>query len=79
LIENPSLDLRILVTEWVVGRADDPYTGVTRRLEIAPNFWFGVVPGSREGDRVVMCSYWIDEEARSVRCDMIATLGLPIT
>jgi hypothetical protein len=37
-IGNPSLDLRILVTEWVVGRADDPYTGVTRRLEIAPNF-----------------------------------------
>jgi hypothetical protein len=50
-IGNPCLDLRILVTEWGVGRADDLYTGVTRRLEIAPDFWFGVVPGSREGDR----------------------------
>lgn len=77
-IENPSIDLRFVVTEWVVGRADDPYAGVRRRTEVAPNYWFGTVPGSREGDRVVVCAYWIDEETRSVRCDNIATLGLPI-
>jgi hypothetical protein len=76
--ENPSVDLRFLVTEWVVGRADDPYIGVTRRLEIASNYWFGVVPGSRDDDRVVTCAYWIDEPTRSVRCDIIASLRPPI-
>jgi hypothetical protein len=35
--------------------------------------------GIPEGDRVVTCTYWIDERVRSVRCDMIATLSRPIT
>lgn len=77
-IEAPSVDLRFVVTEWIVGRADDPYAGVKRRTEVATNYWFGSVPGSREGNHVVVCGYWVDEETRSVRCDNIATLGLPI-
>lgn len=67
-----------MVTEWIVERADDPYAGVKRRTEVATNYWFGSVPGSREGNHVVVCGYWIYEETRSVRCDNIATLGLPI-
>ncbi len=78
-LDDPSLDLRFLVTEWVLGRADDPYVGASRRLEIASNYWLAVVPESQEGDRVVTCTYWIDEQVRSVRCDMIATLSRPIT
>lgn len=77
--EDPSVDLRFVITEWIVGRADDPYAGVRRRLEVAANYWLGIIPGSQEGDRVVVCGYWIDEEHRSVRCDTIATLGLPIS
>jgi hypothetical protein len=69
--------MRFVVTEWTVGRADDPYVGVGRRIEVATNYWFGAT-GSREGDQIVVCGYWIDEETRSVRCDSIATLGLPI-
>jgi hypothetical protein len=78
-IDQPSVDLRFLVTEWVIGRADDPYTGVRRRAEIASNYWFGIVPGSYEGRHVIVCGYWIDEQTRSVRCDRIATLALPVT
>jgi hypothetical protein len=48
-------------------------------LEIASNYSLALVPGSQEGDRVVTCTYWIDERVRSVRCDMIATLSRPIT
>jgi hypothetical protein len=77
-IEAPSVDLRFTVTEWVLGRADDPYVGVKRRTDIASNYWFAIVPGSREDNHVVVCGYWIDEETRTVRCDSIATLRLPI-
>ena len=65
LRDSPSLDLRFLVTEWVVGRAEDPYIGVSRRLEIAPNYWFGVIPGSWEDDRVVTCGL-LDRRANAV-------------
>jgi hypothetical protein len=77
--EHPSTDLRFVVTEWIIGRGDDAYVGVRRRVDVGGNYWFGIVPGSREGERVAVCGYWIDEENRSVRCDAIATLDGPIT
>jgi hypothetical protein len=59
-------------------RYDDPYKGV-RRAHGFPNLWFGVVPESDDGKgQVVVCSYWIEEAARRVRCDSFATLSLPI-
>jgi hypothetical protein len=44
-IENPSEDLRIIVTEWVVARFDNPYTDVSRMPDF-PNLWFRPIPGN---------------------------------
>jgi hypothetical protein len=74
----PSGDLRVVVTAWVITRFDDPYQGV-RREPGFENLWFGPVPGSGDGQgNAVACSYWIEEAARTVRCDSIATLSQPI-
>lgn len=76
--ERPSDDLRILVTAWVLTRFDDPYADV-RREPSFDNLWFGAVPGSvRAHGRVVVCSHWVHESQRTVRCDSVATLNLPI-
>jgi hypothetical protein len=76
--EHPGDDLRVIVTEWVVGRQDDPYRGV-RREPGFENLWFGAVPGSDDGaGRVVVCSYWIVEAQHLLRCNSFATLGLPL-
>jgi hypothetical protein len=61
----------------VLSRFDDPYQGVHREPGFE-NLWYGAVPETRhDGDQVVVCSYWIEERTRTVRCDSIATLGLP--
>lgn len=41
--------------------------------------WFGRVPGTYQpGDgTVVVCSLWIEETTRTVRCDRIGTLTIP--
>lgn len=76
--ESPADGLRILVTEWILSRYDDPYQGVTREQGFA-NLWFGRVPRSEDGSGfVVVCSYWIQESTRTVRCDSFATLSLPL-
>jgi hypothetical protein len=76
--ENPSPDLRYIVTEWVFSRYDDPYQGVRREAGFA-NLWFGTVPRSDHGEgAVVVCSYWIEEHSKTVRCDIIASLNRPI-
>lgn len=64
----PDVLLPILV--WILGRIDDPYAGV-QRAEGFENLWHGWVPHTYGlvQDRVVTCSYWIDEAARTVRCD----------
>ena len=76
--ERPPDELRILVTAWVLARFDDPYVDV-RREPSFDNLWFGAVHGSVHGEgRVVVCSYWVQERQRTVRCDSVATLNLPI-
>lgn len=76
--EDPTVDLRVLVSEWMVGRQDDPYRGVRREPQFE-NLWWGHVPGSDDGTgRVVVCSYWIVESEHLVRCNSFATLGLPL-
>ena len=41
--------------------------------------WFGAVPDTDDGlGHVVVCSYWIEETRRAVRCDSFATLNLPL-
>ena len=76
--ENPSVDLRLLTTAWVMTRTEDPYAGVRREPDF-DNLWFGPVPRTvtPEGT-VVACSYWIFETAHVVRCDSVATLTLPL-
>lgn len=75
--ESPPDWLRLLVTSWVLSRIEDPYVSV-RRQAVAPNLWFGVVPGSsHRPSLVVTCSYWVEETAHLVRCDRISTLSAP--
>jgi hypothetical protein len=76
--EDPSGDLRILVTSWILTRYDDPYQGV-QRAEGFEDLWFGAVPNTDDGlGHVVVCSYWIEEIRRAVSCDSFATLNLPL-
>lgn len=76
--ESPSQDLRNVVTEWILTRYDDPYQGM-RREKGFPNLWFGTVPNTADGaGNVVVCSYWIEESRRVVRCDSFATLSQPL-
>jgi hypothetical protein len=76
--EAPDEDLRLVVTAWVLSRFDDPYAGV-RREHGFDNLWFGQVPFSvHNGHQVVVCSYWIFESRRVLRCNSIATLNLPL-
>lgn len=77
-VDEPSVDLRFVVTEWALSCGDDPYRNVRRRTDVGANYWFGIVPGSRNLDSAVVCGIWIDEQSRSVRCDTIATLALPL-
>lgn len=77
-LEKPDQDLRHRVLGWVFTRYDDPYQGMQRQLE-APNLWFGKIPGTYDGHgEAVCCSYWISETTRTVVCDSIATLPMPI-
>lgn len=71
-------DLLLIVTSWLMTRGDDPYRGVSR-VSGFENLWFGPVPDSDDGaGHVVVCSYWIQESKRSVRCNSFATLTLPL-
>lgn len=76
--ENPSRDVRRVVGAWIVGRYENPYEGVRRNAEIGANYWWGPVPGSEHAGTVVAVTYWIFEDRRLVRCDMISTLNAPI-
>ncbi len=77
-LEQPVVDLRFVVLEWVLTRADDPYKGVRRQAGF-DNLWFGPVPRSGDGrGNAVACAYWVEERPRTVRCDSIATLAQPI-
>lgn len=75
--EAPTDHLRRIVTAWVLGRLDNPYDGL-RREPGFDNLWFGPVPGTYRAGAVVVCTLWIEESTRSVRCDRIATLHWPV-
>lgn len=75
--EAPKEGVRLLVLDWALGRRDNPYRRMRREPAI-PNLWFGPVDGTEANGAVVVCSYWIFEQTRIVRCDQIATLSLPI-
>lgn len=77
-LEVPSTDLRIAVLAWVQSRSEKPYEGMRREVDFE-NLWFGTVPQTAHGSgQVVVCSYWIFERERLLRCDQFATLNAPI-
>lgn len=76
-ISAVSTDRRIAVLAWMVSRGADPYAGA-RREDVAPNCWLAKIPGTFHGGQMVVCTYFIYEETRTVRCDMLTTLALPI-
>lgn len=66
------------MVEWIFSRLDDPYQGVKREPGF-PNLWWGVVPGtSHDGDKVVVCSYWVAESEHVVRCESLASISWPV-
>jgi hypothetical protein len=80
--EHPLQELTLLVTDWIFTRLGDPFANA-RRVEGFADYWQAVVPNSDHFDDYaersgVVCLYWVDVEARTVRCDRIATLSLPI-
>jgi hypothetical protein len=77
--EQPSDDLRLTITAWLLTRFDDPYQGVQREPGFE-NLWFGEIPRTRHGEGMaVACSYWIYASKGVVRCNSIATLPLPFS
>ena len=59
----------------------DPYADA-RRVPGFADYWQAVLPGSghfdAHGERcAVICLYWLDAEARTIRCDRLASPSLP--
>jgi hypothetical protein len=80
--EHPLQELTPLVIDWIFTRLSDPF-GNARRVDGFADYWQAVVPDSDHFDDYaersgVVCLYWVDVAARSIRCDRIATLSLPI-
>ena len=70
-------DMGFIVARWIMSLADDPYKGVDRDPDM-PNLWFGHIPGTYHKGQVVCCSYWIEEQTHTVRCNMFTTLSWPV-
>ncbi len=80
--EYPQDDLRVYVLDWIFTRLRDPYTDA-RRVPGFSDYWQAVIPSSEHFDDhaepcAVVCLFWLDDNARIVRCDRIASLSLPI-
>jgi hypothetical protein len=66
----PSDDVQQAVWDWVLDQMSNPYRGMEHD-DAEANLWFGPIPGTRSGLVVVTCSYWILEQQRVVRADII--------
>lgn len=69
--------LRWAALAWIMNRHVDPYQGVRRDSEWE-NLWFGPIPGTIHDGQVVCCSYWIEEQTHTVRCNLFSTLSTPV-
>lgn len=76
-ISAVSTDRRIAVLDWIISRGGDPYAGA-RRETGAPNQWLAKIPRTLHDGQMVVCVFYIYEATKTVRCDMLVTLGLPI-
>jgi hypothetical protein len=75
--EQPGVDLIPVVIAWIEQQLDDPYRGVHRETTVAPNLWWARIPRTFHDGSDVLCSYWINEDLRTVRCNSIVTLSRP--
>ncbi len=80
--EQPLDELRVHVLDWIFTRMRDPYADA-RRVSGFADYWHAVVPNSGHFDDraercAVLCLYWVDDAGRTVRCDRIASLSLPL-
>ncbi|MDQ1648783.1 MAG: hypothetical protein QOG60_840 [Frankiaceae bacterium] len=67
-----------MVTAWILTRYTDPYQGV-RRGPGSDNLWFGKIPRAVDlDDKQVVCSCFIFERVRVVRCNDFASLSWPV-
>lgn len=76
-VDNPSANLSLLVTDWWFTRLEDPFAGA-KRDGVRDSGWYAQVPGSVVGGYAVLCSWVVLVSDRTVTCDSIATLSLPI-
>lgn len=75
--EHPPEWLQVHLLEWIPTRRINPRDGA--HLEAGfENLWAIQVHGSSDGYRAVLCSYWILDTDRMVRCDNFGWLSLPI-
>jgi hypothetical protein len=77
-LERPDPTIRRAVVEWIVDAADNVYAAARRHPEIGSNYWRVNVPKSQHDGQIVTCCFWVEEETRTVTCDTIATLSLPL-
>jgi hypothetical protein len=75
--EDPPSAVVSEVVTWIMGRTEDPYRGA-RREPGFPNLWWGKVPSAHYGGVVPVCSYWIEELPRRVRCSSVSSLHWPV-
>lgn len=80
--EHPTDELRVYVLDWIFTRIPDPYVDA-RRVSGFADYWQAAIPNSEHFDDyaercAVVCLFWLDAGARTVRCDRFASLSLPI-
>jgi hypothetical protein len=76
--EQPDQALRSQVLAWIQSRLDDPLYA-SRPVDGFPLGWrFAKVPDTVRQGTVVVCTYFVDVEARTVTCKGLEVLSLPV-
>jgi len=78
--EQPLDDLPVYVLDWIFTHSRDSYADA-RPVPGFADYWQAVIPRSEHFDDnaercAVVCLFWLDASARSVRCDRVASLSL---
>lgn len=70
-----SVHRRVQTYAWVMTRVEHPYEGARRE---GPDYWFATVPRTASEGQIVVCSFWIFEKSKTVKCDNFGILSLPV-
>ncbi len=76
--EQPSIDLRFVVVEWVHGLQSDPFLRARPVQDFGDDWWFARIRDSNTGQYVVTAVFFADPEYKLVQISVLATLGFPI-